>query len=351
MSEVEKTGLSRRGALGTMLAAGAVTALGAASPAAAAGSNVSDVDGSAARGQTASGRLYELRCGNARAVIAGVAATVLSYQVDGEELLLTHAADDVGEGYQGKTILPWCNRIDHGKYTFGGKQYAVPINEPDRDTALHGLLSFTEWQPVRHTRDSVVLEVQQHPHYGYPFHVAFRMEFALGRRGLSSTLTARNIGSGPAPFGTANHTYVKAASGTIDSIELELGASTYYVVNDRLIPTGTAPVAGTPYDFRTAKKIGATKMDTAFKDVRRGEDGLATVTFRRPGGHTVRLWMDSSYGYLQCYTDDGPTGHPPRSGLTVEPVSCAPNCFNTGDGLVVLSPGRAWRGTWGLSAS
>ena len=41
---------------------------------AAAGANASDVDGSAARGQTASGRLYELRCGNARAVIAGVAA-------------------------------------------------------------------------------------------------------------------------------------------------------------------------------------------------------------------------------------------------------------------------------------
>ncbi|WP_158887435.1 aldose 1-epimerase family protein [Amycolatopsis anabasis] len=331
---------TRRGALGAALAAGAVTAT--AAPARA----ESTVD--SAR-QTASGRVYELRRGRERAVVGGVSATLLSYRVDGEELLLTHPAAEMGEGYQGKTILPWPNRIDHGRYTFGGKQYSVPINEPDRDTALHGLLSFTEWSPVRCGRESVVLEIQQHPHYGYPFHLAFRIEFALGRRGLACTLTARNIGDGPAPFGTANHTYVAApAGGRIDAMDLELGASTYYVVNDRLIPTGTAPVAGTPYDFRQARRIGATKMDTAFSDVRRGADGLATVGFTRPGGHDVELWMDEGYDYLQVYTDDGPQGHPPRSGLTVEPVSCAPNCFNTGDGLVVLRPRETWRGVWGL---
>jgi aldose 1-epimerase len=334
-------GLSRRGALGAALAAGALTAVAAPS---------AQADPSVASGQTANGRVYEIRRGRERAVVAGVAATLLSYQVDGEELLLTHAADDVGEGYQGKTILPWPNRIDHGRYTFQGKEYSVPINEPDRDTALHGLLSFFEWSPVSHGRDSVVLEIQQHPNYGYPFHLVFRIEFTLTGAGLRSTLTARNIGSGPAPYGTADHTYIAAPAGsTIDGMDLELGASTYYVVNDRLIPTGTAPVAGTPYDFRRRKRIGPTTMDTAFKDVRRGADGLATVSFTRPGGHDVRLWMDSSYAYLQVYTDDGPTGHPPRSGLTVEPVSCAPNCFNTGDGLVVLQPGATWRGTWGLS--
>ncbi|WP_020671068.1 aldose 1-epimerase family protein [Amycolatopsis nigrescens] len=338
---MSSNGLSRRGAIGAALAAGAVTAMAGTARAEPAATGNS-------RRQTASGRIYELRRGRQRALVGGVAGSLLSYQVDGEELLLTHPPEEMGEGYQGKTILPWCNRIDHGRYTFEGEEYSVPINEPDRDTALHGLLSFTEWEPVRERRDSVVLGVQQHPHYGYPFHLRFRIEFALDSHGLSCTLTAHNIGTGPAPYGTANHTYIKAASGTIDTIGLELGASTYYLVNDRLIPTGTAPVAGTPYDFRTAKPIGATKMDTAFKDLRRGPDGLAAVGFTRPGGQDVQLWMDSGYGYLQVYTDDGPQGHPPRSGLTVEPVSCAPNCFNTGDGLVVLKPGQEWTGAWGL---
>jgi len=322
---------------------------GAATAATASGAAAAEPEGH--RGQTPVGRLYELARGRQRAVVAGVSATLLSWRSDGEELLLTHSADSIGEGYMGKTILPWPNRIDHGRYTFGGKEYFVPINEPGRDTALHGLLSFTEWTPVRHTRDRVVLETQQHPHYGYPFHLRFRVEYRLDAHGVTNTLTAENIGSGPAPFGTANHTYIRAASGKLDGMDLELGASTYYVVNDRLIPIGTAPVEGTPYDFRQRRTVGATVMDTAFRDLRRGPDGLAVVGFTRPGGQNVRLWMDSGYDYLQVYTDDFPQGHPPRSGLTVEPVSCAPNAFNTGDGLVTIDRGGHWRGTWGLRVS
>ncbi|OZM73956.1 aldose epimerase [Amycolatopsis antarctica] len=347
--------MSRRGALGAAVAAGAMTAMAGIAKADPAGTTATGDGGTPEteghggnRRQTAVGRLYELRRGNQRAVVAGVSATLLNWQVDGKEMLLTHSPDVVGEGYQGKTIVPWPNRIEGGKYTFEGEEYQVPINEPDRGTALHGLLSFVEWQPVRHRKDSVVLEAQQHPNYGYPFHLVFRIEFSLDRNGVRSTLTARNVGSGPAPFGTANHTYIAAAAGTIDTMDLRLGASTYYLVDDNLIPTGTAPVEGTEYDFRERTPIGATVMDTAFGDLARDRDGLAVVGFTRPGGRDVELWLDSSYGYLQVYTDDDPQGHEPRSGLTVEPVSCAPNSFNTGDGLTVIAAGDEWKGTWGL---
>lgn len=340
------SGMSRRAAIGAAVAAGAATTLGGT---AAAQAETAAGEGGDRR-QSASGRLYELAHGNQRALVGGVAASLLSWQVDGTELLLTHPPEVVGEGYQGKTIVPWPNRIEDGRYDFGGATYQVPINEPDRNTALHGLLSFVEWQPVRHRRDSVVLEAHQHPDYGYPFHLLFRIEFSLGRNGLQVALTAANIGSGPAPFGTANHTYIAAPAGTIDEMQLRLGASTYYLTDDNLIPTGTAPVAGTEYDFRDPRVIGATAMDVAFGDLARESDGRAVVGFGRPGGADVELWLDSGYGYLQVYTDDDPDGHPPRSGLTVEPVSCAPNAFNTGDGLTVIAPGARWHGTWGLRA-
>lgn len=330
--------ISRRAALGTALATGATAAF--AGPASAA---------RPPRGaQTANGRLYELRSGRHRAVIAGVSATVLSWQVDGEEQLLTHAADVMGEGYQGKTILPWPNRIDHGRYTFEGEELQVPINEPERDTALHGLMSFTEWEPVGHTVNTVTLEYLLHPHYGYPFQLAFETTFTLDDSGLASTLRTRNAGPGPAPFGTANHTYIAAREGTIDGMTLRLPASTYYLVNDRLIPTGTAAVQGTEYDFRAGRKLGKTTMDTAFRDLHRDARAQAVVRFERPAGDYVELWMDEAYGYLQVYTDDDPTDHEPRSGITVEPVTCAPNAFVSGDGLVVLQPGQEHVATWGL---
>ncbi|SDY93100.1 aldose 1-epimerase [Saccharopolyspora shandongensis] len=328
---------SRRAALAT--AAGATTAAALSGSAAA-----QPADPGGGR-WTANGRLYEIRSGRQRAVIAGVSATLLSWQVDGVEMLLTHPADDVGEGYQGKTILPWPNRIDHGRYTFGGKELQVAINEPERDTALHGLMSFVEWQPVRHCADGVALEYVLPPDYGYPFRLAFRIEYEVDATGVRSTLSAKNIGDTDAPFGTANHTYLGAGGDRIDDIVFELPADTYYVVDDRLIPTGTAPVEGTDYDFRSPRPIGATEMDTAFTGLSRGG---AVVRFARPDGVTAELWVDRTHGYLQVYTDDSPaTDRPGRAGITVEPMTCAPNAFVTGDGLITLRPGETHRGTWG----
>lgn len=300
------------------------------------------------REQSANGRLYEIRSGRQRVVVAGVAATLLSWRVGGTEMLLTHPADEMGEGYQGKVVLPWPNRIDHGRYSFGGRQLQVPINEPERDAALHGLMSFVEWEPVHHERDRVVLRHVLHPHYGYPFSLAFEIEYAVTPGGLRSTLTARNVGDTDAPFGTATHPYVAASAGTIDSMRLRVPARTYYRTNDRLIPVGTAPVEGTEYDFRTQSRVGSTVMDTAFTDLVREDDGTAVVRFGRPGGEDVELWVDGTHDYLQVYTDDAPKGdRPARGGITVEPMTCPPNAFVTGEGVIVLRPGQEHRGSWG----
>lgn len=300
------------------------------------------------RAPSANGRLYELRSGRHRVTIAGVAATVLSWRVDGQEMLLTHSAYDIGEGYQGKTILPWANRIDAGKYTFDDQELQVPINEPDRNTALHGLMAFVEWEPVRLRHDSVVLEYRLPPHYGYPFQLVFRTEYTVDDDGFTTRLAAYNVGPTAAPFGTANHTYIAAARGSIDAMTLLLPADTYYTTDDRLLPTGKEPVQGTEFDFREQRDIGETVMDTAFTDLARGSDGTAVIRFGRPGGENVELWLDEAHPYLQVYTDDAPEAdRPKRSGLTVEPMTLAPNAFVSGDGLVTIPTGEAWKGSWG----
>ncbi|SDK12902.1 aldose 1-epimerase [Actinopolyspora mzabensis] len=346
----KRSGWSRRGTLTTLTATTAAAALGGRA-AARAGGGGHRVPHHGGREQSANGRLYEIRSGHHRALVGGVAATLLSWQVAGEEMLLTHPPEDVGEGFQGKTILPWPNRIDGGTYEFNGERLQVPINEPSRNAALHGLMNFVEWEPVRHRADSVSLRYLLHPQYGYPFRMAFLVEYSVDRHGVRCTLTAENTGSHEAPVGWANHTYISAGTGGTDSMELRLPTATYYRTNDRLIPTGTASVAGTEYDFRSGRTIGSTTMDTAFKDLARNRRGHATVRFGRTEGPDVLLWVDESYGYLQVYTDDAPSEQrpqPARSGITVEPNTCPPNAFVTGEAVRVLRPGERHAGTWGL---
>lgn len=62
------------------------------------------------------------------------------------------------------------------------------------------------------------------------------------------------------------------------------------------------------------------------------------------------LWADEAFPYLQLYTGD--TMSDPllrRTALGVEPMTCAPNGFNTGEGLVQLSPGESWTGRYGIA--
>ena len=106
----------------------------------------------------------------------------------------------------------------------------------------------------------------------------------------------------------------------------------------------TAPTTTSGSRGRSA----TTKLDNAFTDLERDGDGLARVELRRPDdGTALSLWLDESYPYLQLFTGD-PLPSVSRRSLAVEPMTCAPNAFRSGEGLRVLEPGESTTGTWGI---
>jgi aldose 1-epimerase len=118
--------------------------------------------------------------------------------------------------------------------------------------------------------------------------------------------------------------------------------------DERGIPTGSASVAGTDYDFRRPRSIGATVLDNAYTDLDRDEDGLARVELHDPAsGAGTTLWVDQAYGYLMLFTGD-PLPDVNRRSLAVEPMTCPPNAFRTGDALVRLEPGGSFTSAWGI---
>jgi aldose 1-epimerase len=64
------------------------------------------------------------------------------------------------------------------------------------------------------------------------------------------------------------------------------------------------------------------------------------------------VWLDRAFEFVQIYTGDtvaNPTRR--RQSLAVEPVTCAPNAFNSGHGLRVLRPGDSLEGRWGIATA
>jgi aldose 1-epimerase len=247
-------------------------------------------------------------------------------------------------------LIPWPNRIQDGAYEFAGTRHQLPLNEPAARNAIHGLVRWASWSTGKREDDRVLLEHTLHPQPGYPFSLALTIEYSLSEGGLRVTSTASNVGREACPYGVGMHPYLTLGTETVDTLLLQAPGRTVLHTDDRGIPLSTAPVEGTEYDFLTAKPLGGTKLDHAFTDLERGRDGLARVDLRHPDlGTTLSIWLDESFPYLQIFTGDQLADVDRRS-VAVEPMTCAPNAFRTGDGLLVLEPGEATTTTWGIRA-
>jgi aldose 1-epimerase len=126
---------------------------------------------------------------------------------------------------------------------------------------------------------------------------------------------------------------------------LEVPARTRVPVDDRLLPTGSAtPVDGTELDFRRARRLGSLRVDACFGELGRSPAGVARVRLgTNSGPGQLTIWMDERFRFVQVFTAD--------AAIAVEPMTCAPDAFNTGDGLVVLEPGASFTGRCGLIAA
>ncbi len=108
-------------------------------------------------------------------------------------------------------------------------------------------------------------------------------------------------------------------------------------------------VAGTPLDFRAARPLGATRLDTAFTALAAGPDGRAWARLAGPGAE-LRFWAGPGYRWLQVFTGDPLGPDQRRRALAIEPMTCPPNAFGTGTDLITLAPGESVTHRWGLSA-
>jgi aldose 1-epimerase len=300
------------------------------------------------------GQQYRIEAGPYLATVTELGAGLRELLFRGEPVLAGHEADELPPAAAGQLLAPWPNRIDGGRYAFGGAEYQLALTEPALGNAIHGLTRWTAWTAVSHDAGSVLLRNAPHGWQGYPFGLEIEAGFRLHPdTGLSVTITARNRGSHAAPYGTGSHPYLTARTPSVDECELSLPAAHWLPVDDRGIPSGPpASVEGTPYDFRQPRTIGTTSLDHALTGLDRDDRGRAWahLSAGNGSGAQVGLWAGEGYRWLQVFTGDplGPDRR--RKALAVEPMTCPPNAFVTGDDLLVLQPGETVTHTWGIQA-
>jgi aldose 1-epimerase len=294
-----------------------------------------------------SGEQVEIVHDDQRAVIVEVGGGLRSYTVADRDVLDGYAADEMCASGRGQVLMPWPNRLADGRYEFDGRGHQLPLTEPENRNAIHGLVRWASWRAADRTDERVLMEHVIRPQPGYPFTLGLTIEYTLSDLGLSVRSTATNLGTARCPFGAGAHPYLKLDAPTIDSLALHVPAETVLQSDERSLPTGTIPVDGTDFDFRRPRAVGAVKLDNCYSQLERDGDGRARIALHDPSGRSAILWIGKSYGYVMVFSGDALPDVARRS-IAVEPMTCPPNAFRSGESLITLEPGEAFTAEWGI---
>ncbi len=297
-----------------------------------------------------SGEQFEIAFEDQRVVAVEVGGGLRTYSVDGWSVLDGYDADEMATAGRGQVLTPWPNRLQDGSYEFDGTalpasaERARALERDPRSRPLGRLAAQRSTSRTVSCSEHVV-----HPQPGYPFTLEIGIEYELAETGLTVRTTATNVGAAPAARRARRapvpHGWTRKRSTTC---VLRLPARTVLDSDERGLPTGTTPVEGTELDFRAGRRIGDARLDHGFTDLERDDSGIASVELTAvEGGRSATLWVDESYPYLMVFTGD--LAEVSRRGLAVEPMTCAPNAFRTGDGLIVIEPGESATAAWGIT--
>ena len=155
------------------------------------------------------------------------------------------------EVYAGAICGRFANRIGKGRFTLGGKERQLTLNEPPNH--LHGgVAGFHRkiWQAEIADDALVFTLVSPSREEGYPGKLKVRAAYRFDDNVLSCDIEART--TAPTIVNLTNHAYWNlSGAGMVSDHVLQISAQTFTPTDRELIPTGAVSfVSGTNYDFR-----------------------------------------------------------------------------------------------------
>ena len=212
--------------------------------------------------------------------------------------------------YFGAIVGRYGNRIAKGTFSIDGNTYHIPLN--NNGNALHGGpagFSTKVWTGREIPHGVEMTLISPDGDMGFPgtltLHVRYTVEAGSLRIVYSATTTK------PTVINVTNHSYFNLAgdgNGTILPTLLTLDADRYTPVDAGLIPTGElAPVAGTPFDFRTPTAIGA-RIDVPNEQLKLagGYDHNWVLNNAGPAMHLAAKAVDPASGRTLTVTTTEP---------------------------------------------
>ncbi|MEZ5932713.1 MAG: aldose 1-epimerase [Alphaproteobacteria bacterium] len=212
-------------------------------------------------------------------------------------------------------LVPFSNRIADGRFTYGGRDYELPLNIPPEPHSIHGDGWLASWTVEAHTSSRAIL---LHEPEDAPIPHRSRQIFELDDNGLTATLEITNTGEHALPFGCGHHPYFPRTEG----LTLQAEVSEVWLPDERKLPKDKVALPE-DWDLNRPIRLASLDLDHCFT----GFGGKAVMRWPE-SGLELTIKTDPVFGHLVVYVPPG------RSFVCVEPVS------NVTDGVHQLQDGR-----------
>ncbi|MBL8525821.1 MAG: aldose 1-epimerase [Betaproteobacteria bacterium] len=229
-------------------------------------------------------------------------------------------------------LVPYSNRIGHGKLFANGETFQLRANAPPEPHALHGFGWQREWQVESQSDSAVTLALVHAADADWPFACEAREVIELVDDALHITLSLRNTDPRLMPAGLGFHPFFPIDRSTLLQAEWQA----MWAMGPDKLPTERIAVPPEA-DFRQPSVVDGWTVDNCFT----GWNRVATLSYAT---HQVRIEASEACRQTVCFApNDG------RNFIAIELVTNINDAFSlmargvTDTGLQLINGGEAVR--------
>lgn len=224
-------------------------------------------------------------------------------------------------------LSPWVNRVRNGNYSFEGRNYQLPVNEPNLGNAIHGLLARMPFDVSLEASKATLTYHYDAEEKAYPFPFEMQLAYSFSAdNSFQLQFQAKNTGSGNMPFACGWHPYFNLTQGNLADWIIRFDSISKFHSDSQMIP-----LREESFDASAGVDLGKEVLDNVF----RLEPKTKHITNLYNKQNKESLYLEQSsidFPFLVVFAPEN------SNCVAIEPMSANTDAFNTGDGLRILAP-------------
>ncbi|MEN9959480.1 MAG: hypothetical protein RLZZ474_1724 [Bacteroidota bacterium] len=231
-------------------------------------------------------------------------------------------------------LSPWVNRVRNGNYSFEGRNYQLPINEPNLCNAIHGLLARKPFEVSLEASKATLTYHYDAAEKAYPFPFEMQLAYSFSAdNSFQLEFQAKNTGSGNMPFACGWHPYFNLTQGSLADWCIRFDSLSKFNSDSQMIP-----LREESFDASAGVDLGKEVLDNVFR--LKSTEKHITQLYNKSKNESLYIEQSSvDFQFLVVFAPENSTC------VAIEPMSANTDAFNTGDGLRILAPDEIFRST------